>query len=592
MSMPTPFWRALPQFAVALCLSTLVCAQALAQSPPPAPPVQPPPPTPNAGSILQQVQPSLIPEPAAERAQPALSLPRAVSAPTSGGGAKVAVKGFRIAGIAPARAEPLLPLVQKYTGAGKSLADLEDAAKDVEVALQRQGLFLAQAYIPEQSLADGVVVIQVLEGHIGAVTVQVEPGVKVAPEFLDRIVAILRGNPVAERDLIEKALFTLGDLRGIAVSTALSPGDKIGQADLAIKISPTAGFAGSVDLDNGGSIFTGRYRANAGFDLFNPTGHGDVLSLRGQATTNLGSEFVRASWLTPINALGTKVGLAASYLHYKLGSALFENLGAHGTAEDYALQLLHPLLRSRNDNLFVQGSVDYRRFNDRVDGATGDTSQEPIDTRKDVAPFANAAVVGDFRDTIGGGGISNYSLGVVGGKLRIKDEDDIVVDGNNYKSAGYYAKLQLAGSRLQVLPTRDYLFLAVSGQLAVRRNLDSSEKFSMGGPYGVRGYPSPESPSDSGAIATWEYRKTIPIDALPGDLVASVFGDYGIARLHDHPLDTDTDNVRKLISHGIGITYGSKGGLTVKGFVAARGGVRAQSDDSRARLYVLVSQQY
>ena len=70
---------------------------------------------------------------------------------------------------------------QKYVGADKTLADLEDAAKDVEVALQRQGLFLAQAYIPEQSLGDGIVVIQVLEGHIGAVTVEVEPGVRSRP---------------------------------------------------------------------------------------------------------------------------------------------------------------------------------------------------------------------------------------------------------------------------------------------------------------------------------------------------------------------------------------------------------------------------
>jgi len=546
-------------------------------------------PKPDAGSILQQVQPSQLPAPV-DQAQPALTLPRAVAAPSSSGGAKVTVKGFRIAGLSPSRSEPLLPIVQKYVGPDKTLADLEDAAKDIEVTLQRQGLFLAQAYIPEQGLADGIVVIQVLEGHIGAVTLEVDPAVKVSPEFMDRIVAILRGNPVAERELIERALFTLGDLRGISVSTALSPGAKIGQADLVIKVTPAASFAASGDLDNGGSLFTGRYRANVGFDWFNPTGHGDVVSLRGQATANLGSEFVRASWLTPINSVGTKFGIAASYLHYKLGSAIFEDLGAHGTAEDYAVQLLHPLIRSRNNNLFVQGSIDYRRFDDKVDSL-------PLDTRKDVAPFANVAVVGDFRDTVGGGGISNYSLGLVGGRLRIKDEDDIVIDQQNYGAAGHYAKLQLAASRLQALPTRDYLFLAVSGQLA-SKNLDSSEKFSMGGPYGVRGYPSPESPSDSGLIATWEYRKTIPVESLPGDLVLSVFGDYGVAKLHDDPVligDPTADtgpNVRKLISHGIGLTYGSKNGLTVKGFLAARGGLRAQSDDSRARLYVLVSQQY
>ena len=119
--------------------------------------------------------------------------------------------------------------------------------------------------------------------------------------------------------------------------------------------------------------------------------------------------------------MGTKLGIAASFLHYKLGSAIFEDLDAHGTAEDYALQLLHPLIRSRNNNLFLQASADYRRFDDQVDAL-------PLDTRKDVAPYATLGVVGDFRDTVGGGAISNYSLGVVAGRLKIKDEDDIVVD--------------------------------------------------------------------------------------------------------------------------------------------------------------------
>ena len=108
----------------------------------------------------------------------------------------------------------------------------------------------------------------------------------------------------------------------------------------------------------------------------------------------------------------------------------------------------------------------------------------------------------------------------------------------------------------------------------------------------MRAYPSPESPSDSGAVATWEYRKTLPFEALPGDLVAWVFGDYGVGRLHRDPLATDVDNTRKLVSHGVGVTYSGKSGLNVRSFVAVRGGTKAQSDDSHVRFYLLVSQQF
>ena len=106
----------------------------------------------------------------------------------------------------------------------------------------------------------------------------------------------------------------------------------------------------------------------------------------------------------------------------------------------------------------------------------------------------------------------------------------------------------------------------------------------------MRAYPSPESPTDSGAILTWEYRKSLPIENLPGEIVAWVFGDYAAGRLHQHKLDTDIGNTRKLVGHGIGLTFAGNRGLLVKSFVAFRGGTKAQSDDSHVRFYPLVSQ--
>lgn len=543
----------------------------------------PAPPPPTAGSVLQQLQPSVTPPPRAGATPPELVAPRAVTAPSAGAGPSIEVRAFRIAGLAPARAEPLLPLLSRYVGPGKSLADLEDAAKDVEVALQRSGLFLAQAYVPEQNIVDGVVTLQVLEGRLGAVKIESEPGVKVAPEFMDRIVAMLRGNPVAERELIERALFTLGDLRGITATSTLTPGDKVGQADLTIKVSPGKGYAWSIEYDNAGSLFTGRHRVYANGDWFNVAGRGDVASLKTQVSS--GSVFLRASWLTPINERGTKFGVAASFLKYKLGSPLFDPLDAEGTASAFSLQLLHPQIRSRNSNLFLQASLDTRRFEDEVRAIA-------LSTKKGMTAYGTFGVVGDFRDTLGGGGISNYAANVVAGRLTIDTPDEAAIDAAAFRTAGSYSKLVLSGSRLQALPNKDYLFLGAQGQFA-SKNLDSSEKFSLGGPNGVRAYPSPESPSDSGLILTWEYRKPLAIESLPGDWVLSAFGDYGFARLHETPLPDDpTDNTRRLNSHGIGLTFGNTSGLLVKGWLAVRGSTRAQSDDSRTRFVLQLSQQF
>ena len=562
--------------ALAACLASVPLAAAAQTTPPAAP---------NAGSLLQQAQPSVAAPPPSTLSLPELAAPRSVAPPLSGG-PKVTVRGFRLAGIDPAQAATLTPLLDKYVGEGKSLNDLEDAAKDIEVALQRQGTFLAQAYVPEQNLADGIVTLQVLEGRIGKVTLDVKPGVKVSAEQMQGVLARLQGNPVARRELVESALFTLGDLRGVIVTSALTPGAQVGMADLTVTVAPGPGQSFTIDFDNGGSIFTGRYRFSTNLEFFNLASRGDVFSLKTQFSTSFGSGFLRGSWLTPINNLGTKLGLAASYLRYSLGTPTFEALDANGTASALSVQLLHPMIRSRNSNLFLQAGADRREFQDKVNSIQ-------IVTKKGNSSYFTFGAVGDFRDTLAGGGITNYSANVIGGSLKITSLDDFLLDqaATGYQTAGRYTKLVLTGSRLQVLPNKDYLYLSASAQIA-SKNLDSSEKFSLGGPLGVRGYPSPESPSDSGALAGWEYRKPMKFEKLPGDVIFAVFGDYGYGRLHEDPLPTDTGNTRKLMSHGIGVTYDNDRGMLVKAWVAARGHTRAQSDDSRARGYVQISQQF
>src|SRR5512138_2264848 len=95
-------------FGVLACLGVLSAA-ALAQTTPPPPPT--------GGTLLQQLQPSVPQMPPTDAALPELTAPKAVTAPTSGAGPTMTVKGFRIEGLPPGQAEALLPPLQKYTGA-------------------------------------------------------------------------------------------------------------------------------------------------------------------------------------------------------------------------------------------------------------------------------------------------------------------------------------------------------------------------------------------------------------------------------------------------------------------------------------------
>ncbi len=534
---------------------------------------------PDAGAVLREIRPApAVPAPNVQAPAPLAPAPAPSAAPrpAAPSGIRVEVQRFRIEGLPAASAEALQPLLAPFAGAGKTLEDLVAAAKAVEDELRRRGLFLAQVLVPEQTLAGGVVGLQVFEGRFGDVNVVMKPGAIVSPALVDAFVEPLRGHPLIERELVEGALLRLGDLRGVAVRSALKPGAEPGTADITIEVEPGVSHAVSVEYDNGGSVPTGRNRYYVTLAGFNLAGRGDTAMLRAQASS--GTRFLYGSWWLPVNGAGTQLGVAASVLGYELGTAAFEPLDAQGRASSLALQARHPLLRSRDHDLYVQASLESRRFVDEV-RASGLKNAKRLDG------YVSASLNGERRGA--SGGIDRYALALASGRLRLEDGAEAALDAQGYRSAGRYAKLSLSASHLQTLWTQDSLLLTAQAQLA-SRNLDSAEKFSLGGSGGVRGYPASESPSDQALTFGWEWRRLLG-EALDGRWTASLFGDYGAGWLHKSPLATDGDNTRRLAAHGFGLSYGNGNGLAVQAFVAWRGHTPAQSDDSRSRLLVQAS---
>jgi hemolysin activation/secretion protein len=531
-------------------------------------------PAPDAGSVLRQIQtPSAAPEHAL--VAPALTLPQTQESVTAAG-AKIDVRQFKVGGVDAATAQVLQSSLMPFTGTAKTLSDLNAAAKAAQSELRRHGLFLAEVIIPPQKLSNGVIELQVFEGRLGNVDLNVKPEARISKTLVESTVDPLRGNPVIERDRVDGALLRLGDLRGIAVNSVLKPGDAPGIADLDINVGRGKRFASEVAYDNGGSEYTGRDRVYANFDAFDLAGRGDVASLRTQASA--GTRYVQGSWLVPVNGLGTRVGPIAGWMSYELGTAQFDPLQAQGNARWLGIQVQHPLIRSQDQSLYVQGSLGMRRFEDEV-RALG------IDSRKSVDDYASIGLAGQVHDAYDG--LDNYSVTVSSGRLGFEDEADAALDAQSYRTAGRYVTYALSASRLQPLTMKDSLLLAAQAQFA-NGNLDSSEKFSLGGMNAVRGYPSSDSPSDQAVVLTWEYRRILDM-TLSGRWSASVFGDYGFGRLHETPLANDVDNTRDIHSHGLGLNYDNDAGLSVRGFVAWRGNTPAQTDDRSAQMLVQAS---
>jgi hemolysin activation/secretion protein len=86
---------------------------------------------------------------------------------------------------------------------------------------------------------------------------------------------------------------------------------------------------------------------------------------------------------------------------------------------------------------------------------------------------------------------------------------------------------------LHFLDKGQRLLLRVSAQ-ASNGNLDSSEKFLLGGVNGVRAYPEGEAAGDQGLLARLDWSIPVAVQELPGGLSARLFFDAGRIRLFKH----------------------------------------------------------
>ncbi len=327
------------------------------------------------------------------------------------------------------------------------------------------------------------------------------------------------------------------------MNSTLTPGASVGASDLIVDLTPGQRVTGSIEADNAGNYYTGRYRIGATVNLNNPLGLGDVLSVRA-LTSGSGMTYGRASYQMQFGK--ATAGVAYAAMEYELGEE-FESLNAHGTAQIASIYGSYPLIRSRNTNLYVLVDYDDKTFLDKVD-ATWTVTDKKV-------RVGMGGLAGNHRDRFGGGGVTNYSITASAGDVDIITPEALAVDEMTAQTDGSFQKLGFNVARLQSVTERISLYAAINGQLA-SQNLDISEKMALGGPYAVRAYPVGEGYSDEAYVATLEARLLLPTiwERMPGQMHLIGFADIGTGTINKDPW-TDEENHRTLSGAGVGLTW-------------------------------------
>lgn len=524
---------------------------------------------PSAGSQLQQIpQPPSLPPKAAEiRIENGKQAPLPLADQTS-----VRVDALRITGAHAFAEAALLEASGFKAPAVMTLADLRSLAQRVSDYYHAQGYFVAKAYLPAQDIKDGLVTLAVLEGRYGAVTIRNESRLKDSVAI--RLIEPTPTDPVTLTPL-ERSLLLLNDLPGVQVRSTLMPGASVGSSDLVLDVAPGPLVSGSVEGDNQGNRYTGSNRVGASLNLNNPSGYGDVASLR-VLSSGAGMNYVRVAYQMQVER--AKVGMAYALLDYRLGKE-FDSLQAHGTAGIASVYGSYPLQRSRQSNLSMQLSFDSKSLHDQVD--TTNLSQ------KKEAQVLMLSLVGDRRDTFGGAALTTYSWTATTGNIDLQDSAARAVDAATAHTQGSYGKFGFNLARLQSAGDSVQIYAAVSGQVATK-NLDVSEKMQLGGANAVRAYPEGESYADQGVLLTLEARYALPVsDAVPGQMQLVGFIDTGSVTFNRENWALG-NNTRTLSGAGVGLKWSVGNDFNVKAFYALKVGSEAATSapDASGRFWL------
>lgn len=543
------WWTPAKAFIVAVAL-----LQALAGHAAPIPP--------DAGQTIRQLEQR--PGPRAPQTAPQFNVEDNTST-GSANGTRFLVNSIRISGNSEIGTPELQALVADLPGGERTLAELDAAAARITGYYRVRGYAVARAYIPAQDIENGVVVIDIVEGRVGQH--RLDNRSRLSDKRANAYLGQVKNGEVIRGERIERNLLLLSDTPGVGGSRAtLQPGASVGTSDLVVELNPASLVSGDIEIDNYGNRYTGEYRASATVHINSPLRIGDRLTVSGLAT---GEDlyYGRIAYQLPVAGPSLRMGAAYFDIRYHLGKD-FSALSAHGKANSVSVFGVHTFTRSRSGNLTGTLTFEKKELTDYVDATT-------TVTNKDVR-LAKLGLTGNHRDTLGGGGISSADLSVVIGQLSINSPVALAIDQASARSDGRYYRFSYSVSRLQRLTDHNQLSLSFSGQRS-SKNLDSSEKFSLGGAYGVRAYPQGEGIGDEGYLAILELRH-----GLAGWADGILFFDTGAVTINRSPFGLDAPNTRHLSGAGFGANV-TLAGIQVKASLAWRtGGGKPTSIPSEA----------
>jgi len=525
-------WRRLPPLFGASIVSVILSSASVHAQPPfsdptgrsgEPPPLQretprPPPPTP----ILPPLPP------------PSPSEPRIL-------GARVFVREIRVVGSTVFSAEELAKVVAPYVNREVTSEDLET----VRVALTRlyvdNGYVNSGAILPDQTVADGVVTFEIIEGRVSDIAIEGNRWFR--SDYLRRRLSLAAGPPLNINPLQRKLQLLLEDPRFARINAELKPGVLLGDSELHVLVEERLPYKLWLDFNNYQSPSVGAERGIIGVEHQNLTGNGDILTLRYGRSEGL-DPLLDFRYAVPVTAWDTTLSLQYRRNTLNVVEEPFQDLEIESKTEIYTLGVRQPLYRTLNTELAVEFVGERLSNETELLGEPFSLSPGARKGKMVVTAFRAAQewVYRTQDQVIAARSRFSVGLDAMGATIH---RDEREPDGRFFAWLGQFQWVR----RLPLLAA--YVIFRTDVQLADDALL-ALEQISVGGRYRVHDYRENTLLTDNAVIASLELRAPVVRNVPWADyLELAPFFDFGRGWNHRGTLL----GPQELYSIGIGLRW-------------------------------------
>ncbi|WP_296912321.1 ShlB/FhaC/HecB family hemolysin secretion/activation protein [uncultured Megasphaera sp.] len=405
--------------------------------------------------------------------------------------------------------EDIQKLAAPYLQKNVSLDDLYALVNKINEQYREKGLITCRAFLAPQTIHDGIVRIELVEGKTGQVSVAGNPSTR--SDYITSRVHLPQGSLANVKEL-DKELLRFNATNDAQLHLSLKAGAAPGTTDYFLSLAEPQKEVFGLFADNAGYKTSGLYRGGMYWQDRSLLGNRDSLFM--SMVFSKGTKAFASSYTAPVNHHGAKAGVSYSTNSVHIIDGPLEPLNVRGHSYAYNFFVTRPVRTTETLRSEVGFEYNYQHsqtsffgmpwVNDRL--STFHVYYDQIDYGKTTIFYQK----------------HGYRFG------RYTNISDV---------SRNYGKYELNTLFQKVFPHGQGWTLRLDGQLSSTQYLPSAEMFYLGGLYSVRGYKESLIGGDGGFMASAEYavpvsknKKTSAYVFLDGGRVwgSSAFGDRSL----------------------------------------------------------------